>query len=267
MAVDRLTASPFRRRQFQASRSRRSLALRLLKPFLGATALIAVPLAVAAWVLTSPAFALKRIEVSGVERVSAGWVRQALAPLNGRHLLRVRLAEIQSLVVRHPWVRSVEIRKELPDRLVVDIVEREPVALMRRGEGLSLVDRDGTVFAPYRPEWGTVDLPLIGGIGADELAEIPAALGVIERWSRARPDGERELSEVESLGNGDYRVFSAALPFPVLVSGARLEEGLGSLARLLPQIERRYPEVRQVDLRFSQQIVIQPAALPRVEQG
>jgi cell division protein FtsQ len=267
MAVDHLPASPFRRRQFQAPHRRRGLVLRLVRPFLGALALVAVPVGAAAWVLTSPAFALRQIEVRGNERVSAAWVRQSLAPLDGRHLLRIGLPEIESRVGRHPWVRSVRVRKELPDRLVVEVAERQPVAMMRRGDELYLVDRDGTPFTPYRPEWGPVDLPLIDGIGADQLARVAPTLEVAQSWARLRPGGGHDLSEVVSLGNGDYRVFSVSLPFPVLVSEARLEAGLEHLARLLPQIERRYPEIRQVDLRFSQQIVIQPAAQPRAEQG
>jgi cell division protein FtsQ len=267
MAIERAVASPFRRRQFQAPRRRRGLALRLVRPFLGALALVGAPLGIALWASSSPAFALRGVQIRGAERVPTAWLRKSLAPLEGRHLLRIRLAEIEPLLSRHPWVRAVRVRKELPDRLLVMIEERQPAALLRAEAGLFFVDREGTVFAPFEPQLGASDLPLVGWQEQGGQADLPAALTLLERWSDLSPNGAADLSQVEALGNGNFRVHASSFPFPVLVTEDRLETGLAKLVGLAPALAERYPEIRQVDLRFSRQIVIQPAATPQAEQG
>ena len=87
----------FRRRGTPPRRRRRSVLLALVKPLLAAFAVVAVPVGLAAWVLTAPLFRLREVEVGAIAgrvygRVPAGSVRQALAPLAGENLVRLSLA-------------------------------------------------------------------------------------------------------------------------------------------------------------------------------
>ena len=71
----------FRRRGTPLRRRRKSLLVKLLKPLVAAVALVAVPAALVAWVLTAPLFRLSKVEVKtakGPVRVSPDWIRGAL---------------------------------------------------------------------------------------------------------------------------------------------------------------------------------------------
>ena len=143
----------FRRRGTPPRRRRKSRVLRLLKPLAVAALVVATPAALVGWVLTAPLFQLKTVDVRQVKgapsgRVPAAWVRQALAPLTGRNLVQASLAEATARVQANPWIASVEMVKELPDRLRVRIAERRPVALMLAGAGLVYADSDGRAIAP-----------------------------------------------------------------------------------------------------------------------
>ena len=50
-----------------------------------------------------------------------------------------------------------------------------------------------------------------------------------------------------------------------LVRGSRLTDNLARFEQLLPELQRRYPALSAVDLRFARRIVVQPApaAAPR----
>ena len=52
-----------------------------------------------------------------------------------------------------------------------------------------------------------------------------------------------------------------------LVSGEEVKTQLEKLGELLPEISRRFPAIEAVDLRFSRQIVVQPAVEPRSQEG
>lgn len=237
----------------------------LLKPFVTALLLVGLPLTAVMWVTTSPVFELSEVRIEPTLQVTTEEIAQALSALEGRHLLGLTLADVESLLSDNPWIEGAAIRKELPDRLVVEVRERKPVALLRRDEGLFYVDRTGFVIEPYDPA-GPVDLPLLS-LAPGAPLEVGRALVVATTFDRHAPGGAVGLSEVELLGLDDFRIHSAALPFPVLVSGKEVKTQLEKLEKLLPEINRRFPSVAAVDLRFSRQIVVQPAVEPRSQEG
>jgi len=84
---------------------------------------------------------------TGGMRVPAAWVRQALAPLLGRNLLRLPLAEVRLRLAANPWIAAAEVAKELPDRLRVTVAERRPAVLLRSGGALLQGDAEALVYA------------------------------------------------------------------------------------------------------------------------
>jgi hypothetical protein len=68
------------------------------------------------------------------------------------------------------------------------------------------------------------------------------------------------VREVEVLGEREYRVTTAALPYPLLLEAGTVVPAVTNLQLMLPQIERRVPLVGEADLRSPQRLVIRPAA-------
>ena len=255
-------ALPFRRRRFVSAHRRRSPWLVLLTPFLGAVVTVALVVAVVGWLRTTPSLRLTDVQVTGNHRVSADWVSSLLAPYRGRPVLWLQLEEIEQRLATHLWIESAELHKQLPNRLLVKLVERRPAALLRADDGLYYVERNGQLISAYDPAVGAADLVLVSG-RLDTPEHLAEALTVARRLAQLEPEWESGLSEIEIVGEADFRLFASFLPFSILVSADRLEEGVENLRRFAPQIVRRYSEVAAVDLRFSRQIIVQPAVSPR----
>lgn len=258
------TGSPdlFRRRPYRGSHRQKRLALRLLRQFLAAVAIVGLPLAVGYRVLTAHDFALADVEIEGLERVPEGWARGALEPLHGRHMLWLGLADVEAHLLDNEWVRGIAIRKDLPRRLLVTVEEKRPVALLRGDDGLFYLDSKGVVITAFEPSLGAADLPIVSGLAPGRATALEA-LAIARRWASALG----EPSEIEIVGPDDFRIFSDRYRFPVLLSGGAIDTALERLPRLLPAIERRLPRIAELDLRYRNQIVIQPAAGPRSEEG
>lgn len=257
--------SPFRRRRFVAPHRRRNLLLLLLRPFVAALALVGLPLAAVLWLATSPQFALAHLRIEGARRVAPERVVSALTPLRGRNLLRLSLREVEARLADDPWIASTTIRKQLPNSLVVEIRERRPAALLRRSGDLFYVDSSGFVIGPYDLR-GPVNLPVLDQATGAPL-DVVGALELSAALVRVAPAWGSDLSEIEMLGARDYRIWLETLPFPVVVSAAGVEGQIRKLERILPQILQRYESVGAVDLRYSRQIVIQPAPEARSQEG
>jgi hypothetical protein len=262
----------FRRRGTPPRRRRKSRVVRLLKPLAVAAAVVAMPAALVAWVLTAPLFQLKTVEVRQVKgapsgRVPAAWVRQALAPLRGKNLVQASLAEATARVQANPWIASVEMAKELPDRLRVRVAERRPVALMLAGAGLVYADSDGRAIAPVAtPEElaaarhaGLLVVSFPRQPREPHPAGIGSALHVAAELGRVEPNWAAKLAQIEVLDEEDFRLRTDAVPFPILVRGGEVAPKIEKLIHLLPELTTRYPRIEAVDLRFSRRIVVQPA--------
>jgi cell division protein FtsQ len=191
--------------------------------------------------------------------VPADWVLQALAPYQGRNLVRLSLDEAAAALHKNPWIQTVELQKELPGRLKVALRERRPVALLRDGGRLVYADPDGRSIVPVDSleearKAGLLEVvfsrPVPGGI--ESALEVAGELG------RVRPDWAAALSQIEVLGEEDFRLHTAALPFPLLVTRGQVGPKARRLEELLPELVRRYPVIEAVDLRFSRRIVVQP---------
>jgi cell division protein FtsQ len=252
----------FKRRSAPPRRKRPNPLLVLLRPLTAALLLVALPAGLAAWVLTSPRFQLREVVVAGgSQRVPADWVVGTLAPLEGKNLLRLPLADIAAQLRRNPWVDTVELRKELPGLLRVAVSERRPVAFLLSEGRLYYADTAGRPIVPVGSpdearQAGLLEVrfshPMPGGMtGALEVA---AELG------RVRPDWAGALTRIEVLGEEDFRLHTAALRFPLLVTRGQVGPKIRRLEELLPELESRYPSIAAVDLRFSRRIVVQPAA-------
>ncbi|HSS48026.1 MAG TPA: FtsQ-type POTRA domain-containing protein [Thermoanaerobaculia bacterium] len=255
----------FRRRGTQPRRRRKNILLALLRPLAMALIVVALPTGLVYWVLTAPMFRLRTVEVGGpARRVGSAWVRQVLAPLQGRNLVRLSLADATARLQSNPWIEKVEIEKELPAALRVKLAERRPVALLLSGQTLAYADTAGHPIAPVATP-GELEEARKGGLLVVSFVReahpdgVGAALKVAAELGRVQPDWAAKLAQIEVLGEEDFRLHTDALPFPLLVTAGQVGPKVQRLVELLPELTQRYSRIEAVDLRFSRRIVVQPS--------
>lgn len=263
----------FRRRGAPPRRRRMNPLLALFRPMVTAFVLVTVPVALAVWVLTAPRFQLRDVVVNGgSERVPGAWVLRSLASLEGENLVLLPLADVADRLRKNPWIASVEIEKELPDRLRVELEERRPVALLRSGAKLAYADQHGVPIAPVGSAEEEVaarraGLLVVSFVHAPHPEGVAAALEVAGDLGRVQPDWAAHLSSIEVLGEQDFRLHTEALPFPLVVTRGQVGPKARRFQELLPELKRRYPKIESVDLRFSRRIVVQPALPSPLREG
>jgi cell division septal protein FtsQ len=152
-------------------------------------------------------------------------------------------------------VEGVEVHKKLPDALVVEVLERIPVAVVRHQGALHYVDREGRVIDRAGGTEVPAALLLIDG-EPDRAGAVADAVAAVEALAADGSPLFQTVLGVEMLPGPDLRLRLAALPFAVLVRADRLQPAVARFERLLPKILTRYDGFEAVDLRFSRQIVM-----------
>ncbi len=173
--------------------------------------------------------------------------------------------DMEPLAVRlrsHPLIREVRIRRQLPRRLVLEVWEREPVALLPRPT-LMPVDREAHLL-PISPVGRRMDLPLLqprrdDGEGTEltpvQLRELTSELS---RLRELDPAVFALVSEVALDSWGDILVHlgqpRVTLRYRAPLVPARLSDGLLVLTDALEREPDR--TLVSVDLRFADQVVV-----------
>lgn len=151
----------------------------------GIVAAVIALCALAVWLVGfSNVFAAHKVEVVGVSTVAPEEVSQTAAVPLGRPLVRLDEREIADRVATMPQVQRVTVRRAVPDRVIITVVERTPAYALARGDKWLLVDGAGVAFrevgerpagmvVAYAPE---TDAPLLKGLAIVAQA-MPPELG------------------------------------------------------------------------------------------
>jgi len=83
---------------------------------------------VAMIVLSSSLVVVKRVDVEGAQYTSAELVQSVVESLKGHPVLTVDTRQAERRLESNPWVESARVRTFLPNRAVIEIAERTPVA-------------------------------------------------------------------------------------------------------------------------------------------
>lgn len=150
-------------------------------------------------ILSSPYFSIKEISVRGVKELTEKDILSMAKIRMRSNILSVNTDVVAKRISSNPWIKSVYVGRELPDRLVLEVHERTPIALVKQAGSLYLMDVDGFVFKKLSRA-DEVDLAILSGV--DVRAKSPSvlvgeALKLLERLSTA--DQHTFLGEVSEI--------------------------------------------------------------------
>lgn len=93
-------------------------------------------------------FAVTSVEVSGNRQLSTAEILNLSGIVVGGSILKVSLAEVNSRILRSPWVESVTVRRVLPGGVFIRVEEREPFFWIQQAGVLYYADRFAAPIVP-----------------------------------------------------------------------------------------------------------------------
>jgi cell division protein FtsQ len=239
------------------------------------------------------------IQIAGNSRLTNAQLLSVFGEDVDRNIFNISLAQRRAQLERLPWVEHATVMRLLPNRVRVAIVERTPVAFVRQGTEIGLVDANGVLLnlpGPDLPDAGADDskdqtstatarntphysFPVLTGISAEDPLSVRAArmkiyLEFVAELDAGGQNISHRLSEVDVSNPEDVK---AILPDPAPggaepASGAAdilVHFGDGKYLERYRQYEQhlaewraQYPKLASVDLRYERQVVLemQPGA-------
>ncbi len=113
--------------------------------------LMAALLSTYQWATSTEFFALSKILLTGEKHLSYGEVLAAGQIEHHANSFALNISAAQARLAQHPWIKSVALRRELPNTLIIDIEEKQPVYWAVRGHTLYYCDEFAQYIAPVTP--------------------------------------------------------------------------------------------------------------------
>lgn len=206
------------------------------------------------------------IQATGLGQVSRADMLPVFGEDIGRNIFFVPLNERRRQLEQIPWVEHATVMRFLPDQIRVSLVERKPVAFVRHGQQIGLVDGNGVLLTMPVAMMAQhhYSFPVLTGIdGADPLPSRKARIALYERLIGELDSNGRHLSdqisEIDLTDPEDARVLMPEQGTDILAHFGedRFFERYQRYKNHIAEWRQQYPKLAAVDLRYDQQVVLE----------
>ena len=210
----------------------------------------------------------EQVEVTGNHIVSREAVLAPFYKDRGRSVLRIPLDTRRADVEKISWVQSASVQRILPNRIRIDISERTPVAFVRNGSEIALIDEFGKILDLPRGE--DFHFPIVTGLAdtmtdADRQKRVQTFQEFLKDADLVRPGSSDHVSEID-LGNPrDLRVVMAGFPGANATQAVTIHFGSSEFTGKYRMLVDNFAQwqsnagcVQSVDLQYARQVVLNP---------
>jgi cell division protein FtsQ len=201
------------------------------------------------------------ISVEGLRYTSRARVLQVFTPDFGLSTFHVPLAERRRRLLAIDWVRRASVSRVWPNRIIVHLEERRPVAFVNLPTGpsgqfrYSLIDSDGVLLSP--PQHVRFDYPVLKGV-TEEQKESERRERVLAMQALLAELGSsaKQISEVNAANVEDMRITTQLdhQAVELWMGDRNFSPRFQNFMNHYPEIRRQSTETAIFDLRLDDRI-------------
>ncbi len=216
------------------------------------------------------------IEATGLTEVSRAQMLPVFGEDIGRNIFFVPLGERRKQLEEIPWIERATVMRLLPDQIRVSVVERQPIAFVRQGAQIGLVDSNGVLLTMPAAMMAQhhYSFPVVTGIDAqDPLAARKMRMAVYQRLlGELDSTGQHvseQISEIDLTDPEDAQVVMPEQGGDILIhfGGDSFLERFQRYKVHIDEWRQQYPKLTGVDLRYDRKVVLEMASGTDVAQA
>ena len=224
------------------------------------------------FLISRPYFQIKEISVRGLKRIDGERYSGSGGIKPAQNLLSVNTDVVIRRVCANQWVKNVYVGRELPNKLVLEVKERTPLALVKQDNDFYLMDVEGFVFKKLGKSDG-IDFPVITGINEKGETKSPLLLNTLNLLKTVSNSNKYSyLGAISEVHVDD--IFGLSL---ISNTGLYLKLGTGNFENKLKQLKIILADLENrgmkngylcIDLSDESKVTVQRKNVPqRMEQG
>jgi len=204
------------------------------------------------FLLSSPAFKIREIEVRGIAKEKADALIEKSNLKKGENIFCFNLKEISGALIQERSIRKVVILRHLPDKIIIEVEQRIPLAIAQWDGQIFGIDQDGVLLQE-----------------PPNFSLLPEVKGILEKRPLSRAEVESEdlkiIMEIQNLFSKtlpNFRIRSLDLAQKrkivvffnenscLYLSSENLASNFSLLKRVLADLSQKDIKYEYIDLRF-----------------
>ena len=210
----------------------------------------------------------EQIEVNGNHIVSREAVLQQFVRDRGRSVLRIPLDSRRGALEEISWVESAMVQRILPNRIRVDLTERTPIAFLRNGTELALIDAHGVILD--RPHGEDLQFPIVTGLSEnmprDERGKrMQTYQEFLKDIDLVRSGSSDRVSEIDLANPKDLRAVMTGIANATDPQALTIHFGASDFTGKYRMVVENFAQwqasngrVHSIDLQYAKQVVLNP---------
>lgn len=215
----------------------------------GVISVLIIALVIAFYLFCNSSF----FETDSVEWTSLNYLRShqldAFLEFSPVNVWRLDSRELVEILREHPWILTARVHWRWPNRLVIDVQERTPVAQLPSSAGWLLLDKEGKLLPP--PEGVFIhSLPIVTDLDPTSTEQLVAT-------ARLMSIVPESLKDYISEWNVENRAFISRTGTAILMGPlVDMEQKFVLLEKILEDLTLRGEEAARIDLRITNNPVV-----------
>ncbi len=212
------------------------------------------------WLGRSAIFSVRVVDMNPCAHVKGDEVSAILKGVARGNIWSLSKEEIGRRILSHPFVREVVVRKAFPDKLVVSIEEREPVAMVNL-DALYYVDERGNIFKRLTA-YDAKNFPILTGFSRDDLASRdPVTIRNLKKTIDLLRHAEagtlnRNISEVHFDAQDGFTLVTRDFGLQLKIGTMDFGEAMRRVEEAIPKLASLGGEKKVVDLKTAGRIFV-----------
>jgi len=196
------------------------------------------------------ALKLGQATVSGYARTNKQDIVKKINLSQGMPILDIDLDQVRTRVLELPWVKTAVVKRQLPATLLIEITEKEPIALWQNNKKYWPLDAEGQ---PIRDD-KTVLTNLILVVGQDAPKHTPALMKTLEAF----PELRKKVRSAVRVGNRRWNLVlnDAEEGLVIKLPEEEIDAALGRLMRADDTDKLLKRDLESIDLRLDDRIIV-----------
>lgn len=191
---------------------------------------------------------------------------------------KINEKEICLNILKHPEIKKVAVRKVPPSEIIIEVIEKNPIAIINTGDELSLIDEE-LEFFNYKNTDKLYDLPIINGIKFEKIGNgknvakepdrLKLAVKILMEMINKKSGMQNYISEINMSDENKIVMYTIDRAVPVYlpmyeikkINDPEVMQQIAMKTEVMKQyfekiyLKQKNKNLKYIDLRFSNQVI------------
>ena len=108
-------------------------------------------------------FSITHIDIHGTKYLSNTKIHNLFDNYKAVNIFSVDLDKVHKEISRYKWIKSVHLKRVLPNKIKVSLIENKPIAIWQNKKGNNILTKEGALISDYNFNFFKNKLPIIKG--------------------------------------------------------------------------------------------------------